>query len=103
MVTIESITAEILLIWKNVARTNVAWTNVHLTIDLDFPRMGNSLPKRFYDRSRGEHITLFPNNPFGKSFSFYGVPGRVSLFICPRAILSRIAILPIIYMGKVYL
>ena len=42
--------AEILLIWTNVARTNVAWTNVHLTIVLDCPEwMGNSLLKRFYD------------------------------------------------------
>ena len=27
--------AEIFLIWINVARTNVAWTNVHLTVVLD--------------------------------------------------------------------
>ena len=39
---------------------------------------------------RGEHITLFPNNPFGKSFSFYGVPRRVSIFFCLLAILSPI-------------
>ena len=32
MVKIRSVTAEILLILTNVARTNVAWTNVHLTI-----------------------------------------------------------------------
>ena len=45
---IRSVTAEIFLIWTNVARTNVAWTNVHLTIVLDCPeRMGNSLLKRF--------------------------------------------------------
>ena len=31
------VTAEILLIWTNVTRTNVAWTNVHLTIVLDCP------------------------------------------------------------------
>ena len=30
-----SVTAEVLLIWTNVARTNVAWTNVDLTIVLD--------------------------------------------------------------------
>ena len=36
MVKIESVAAEILLIWINVARTNVAWTNVHLTIVLDW-------------------------------------------------------------------
>ena len=42
------VTAEILLIWTNVARTNVAWTNVHLTIVLDCPEWkGNSLLKRF--------------------------------------------------------
>ena len=28
LVKIESVTAEILLIWTNVARINVAWTNV---------------------------------------------------------------------------
>ena len=39
---------------------------------------------------RGEHITLFPNKPFGKSFSFYGVPRRVSIFFCLLAILSPI-------------
>ena len=45
-----SVTAEVLLIWTNVARTNVAWTNVDLTIVLDcLERMGNSLLKRFYD------------------------------------------------------
>ena len=50
MVKIGPVTAEILLIWTNVARTNVAWTNVHLTIVLDCPEiMGNSLLKRFYD------------------------------------------------------
>ena len=31
MVNIESITAEIVLIWTNVARTNVDWTNVART------------------------------------------------------------------------
>ena len=37
LVKIGPVTAEILLIWTNVARTNVAWTNVHLTIVLDCP------------------------------------------------------------------
>ena len=31
MVKIGSITAEIFLIWTNVARTNVTWTNVTIT------------------------------------------------------------------------
>ena len=40
-----------MLIWTNIARTNVTWTNVHMTIVLDCPeRMGNSLLKRFYDK-----------------------------------------------------
>ena len=30
LVNIGSVTAEIFLIWTNVARTNVAWTNVNL-------------------------------------------------------------------------
>ena len=34
MVQIESETAEIFLIWTNVARTNVAWTNVSVTVQL---------------------------------------------------------------------
>ena len=34
MIKIESVTAEILLIWTNVARTKVAWTNVIVTITL---------------------------------------------------------------------
>ena len=47
-----------------------------------------------------EHITLFPNNTFGKSFSFFGEPGRISLFMSPRAtILSRITKLSVIHMG----
>ena len=37
LVKIGPVTAEILLIWTNVARTNVAWVNVHLTIVLDCP------------------------------------------------------------------
>ena len=32
MVKIGSVTAEIFLIWTNVARTNVAWTNVNVTV-----------------------------------------------------------------------
>ena len=36
LVKLGLVTAEILLIWTNVARTNVAWTNVHLTIVLDW-------------------------------------------------------------------
>ena len=32
MVKIGSVTAEIFLIWTNVARTNVAWTNVTVTV-----------------------------------------------------------------------
>ena len=32
LVKIEPVTAEILLIWTNVARTNVAWTNVTGTV-----------------------------------------------------------------------
>ena len=43
--------AEILPIWTNVARRNVAWTNDHLTTVLDWQElMGNSLLKRFYDQ-----------------------------------------------------
>ena len=34
LVTIGSVTAEILLIWTNVARTNVAWTNVTVTVGI---------------------------------------------------------------------
>ena len=35
----------------NIARANVAWTNVYQTIVLDCPvLMGNSLQKRFYDK-----------------------------------------------------
>ena len=34
LVKIESVTAEILLIWTNVARTNVAWTNVTVTVGI---------------------------------------------------------------------
>ena len=50
MVKIRPVTAEILLIWTNVARTNVAWTNVHLTLVLDYPElMANSLLRRFHD------------------------------------------------------
>ena len=32
LVKIRSLTAEIFLIWKNVARTNIAWTNVTMTV-----------------------------------------------------------------------
>ena len=32
LVKIGPVTAEILLIWTNVARTNVAWTNVTVTV-----------------------------------------------------------------------
>ena len=55
LVKIGPVTAEILLIWINVARTNVArtnvvWTIVHLTIVLYCPEcMDNSLLRRFYD------------------------------------------------------
>ena len=34
MVKIRSVTAEIFLIWTNVARTNVAWTNVTMTVGI---------------------------------------------------------------------
>ena len=34
MVKIGSVTAEIFLTWTNVARTNVAWTNVIVTVGL---------------------------------------------------------------------
>ena len=51
----------------------------------------------------GEHITFFPNIPFGKSFTFFGDPGRVLLFISPRTIVLQITKLTVIYMGKVYL
>ena len=34
MAKIESVTAEIFLIWTNVARRNVAWTNVTVTVDI---------------------------------------------------------------------
>ena len=44
LVKIGSVTAEILLIWTNVARTNVAWTNIHITIVLDCQEwMGNNI------------------------------------------------------------
>ena len=32
LVNIRSVTAEIYLIWTNVGRTNVAWTNVTVTV-----------------------------------------------------------------------
>ena len=31
-------------------------------------------------QGRGEYITLFPNNPFGKSFQLFNLLGRVSCF-----------------------
>ena len=34
LVKIGSVTAEIFLIWTNVARTNVAWTNVIVTVGI---------------------------------------------------------------------
>ena len=34
LVKIESVTAEIFLIWTNVTRINVAWTNVIVTVDI---------------------------------------------------------------------
>ena len=34
LVKIRSVTAEIFLIWTNVARTNVTWTNVTLTVGI---------------------------------------------------------------------
>ena len=34
LVKIGSVTAEIFLIWTNVARTNVAWTNVTVTVEI---------------------------------------------------------------------
>ena len=34
MVKIESVTAEIFLIWTNVTRINVAWTNVTVTVGI---------------------------------------------------------------------
>ena len=50
LVKIGPVTPERLLIWTNVARTNVAWTIVHLTIVLDWEEwVGNSLLRRFYD------------------------------------------------------
>ena len=33
---------------------------------------------------RGEYITFFPNNPFGKSFWFFNPLGRVSYFLIPH-------------------
>ena len=47
LVKIESVTAEIFLIWTDVARTNVAWTNVNLIVGsiLDVPR---NLPLKFH-------------------------------------------------------
>ena len=38
LVNIVSVTAEIFLIWTNVDRTNVAWTNVIMTAVKDGPR-----------------------------------------------------------------
>ena len=34
LVKIGSVTAEIFLIWTNVARTNVPWTNVAMTVEI---------------------------------------------------------------------
>ena len=34
LVNIGSVTAEILLIWTNVTRTNVVWPNVTVTVDI---------------------------------------------------------------------
>ena len=34
MVIVEPVTAEIFLIWTIVARTNVAWTNVNMTVGI---------------------------------------------------------------------
>ena len=34
LVKIGPVTAEILLIWTNVAKTNVAWTNVTITVGI---------------------------------------------------------------------
>ena len=34
MVQFESVTSEILLLWTNVARTNVAWTDVTVTVSV---------------------------------------------------------------------
>ena len=42
--------------------------------------------KSFYDR--GEYITLFPNNPFGKSFQLFKLLGRVSCFTITRTLLQ---------------
>ena len=50
-----------------------------------------------------EHITLFPNIPFGKSFAFFGDLGRVLLFISTHTIVSQITKLQVIYTGKVNL
>ena len=48
LVIIGPVKAEILLIWTNIARTNVAGTNVSLTVVLDcIEWMGNTLLKRF--------------------------------------------------------
>ena len=37
-VKIGSVTAEIFLIWANSARTNVSWTNVTMTVEIEGPR-----------------------------------------------------------------
>ena len=34
LVKLESVTAEIFLIWTNVIRTNVAWTNVTMAVGI---------------------------------------------------------------------
>ena len=37
-VKIGSVTAEIFMIWANFARTNVSWTNVTMTVEIEGPR-----------------------------------------------------------------
>ena len=44
LVKIRSLTAEIFLVWTNVARTNVAWINITTIYVMESPR---NLPLRF--------------------------------------------------------
>ena len=50
---------------------------------------------------RGEHITLFPNNPFEKVYNFWEIWEEFP-YLLVRAILSQIDKLPVIHTENVY-
>ena len=72
MVQIESVTAEILLIWTNVARTNVAWTNVTVTVGICC-NCSQGLTFKVWDSTAYEFVWWSSLSLYGGVYTYFSV------------------------------